>query len=194
MHRCIREVFFKIGDEADRFRLIHYSVQTNHLHMVVEASDRDAMTRGMRRIGIRLALQLNKRMGRARGRVLSDRYDEKHLETPSQVRNAIGYVLCNFRKHYFQTTGGMMLDPNWLDPYSSAAAFDGWQGLRREKHAAVARGPCAEPLTWLVQLGWRRRGLIPCELLPGGKLAAAGPSAAVERRRPGRHRAFCQGA
>jgi REP element-mobilizing transposase RayT len=166
MHRCIREVFFKIGDEADRFRLIHYSVQSNHLHMVVEASGRKAMTRGMRRIGIRLALQLNKRMGRRRGRVLSDRYDERHLETPSQVRNAIGYVLCNFRKHYFQTTR-RMLEPNWLDPYSSAESFDGWRGRRREVLATKPRGPCMEPTTWLVQMGWRRRGLIPCELVPG---------------------------
>jgi len=164
MHRSIREVFFKITDEREKFRLCHYSIQRNHLHLVVEARDRAAMTRGMRRIGIRLALKLNKSMGRPRGRVLSDRYDEKHLETPSQVRNAIGYVLNNFRKHHFHETR-RMLDPRWIDPFSSGAFFDGW---RHGPPPRSSYGLIVRPRTWLLQEGWRRRGQLAVGFIPGG--------------------------
>ncbi len=78
--------------------MIHYSVQGNHLHLVVEARDRVVFSRGMRALGIRLALGLNRMMGR-RGPVFADRFHARVLRTPAEARNALAYVLDNFRSH-----------------------------------------------------------------------------------------------
>lgn len=164
MYAVLYGVFCKTCEQG-RFRMVHYSVQDTHLHLVVEAADRAAMTSGMRRIGIRVAKQLNKAMGRPRGKVLGDRYDEQHLETPRQVRNALGYVLCNFRKHYWKEQR-RRCERNWLDPFSSAEFFDGWKGRPAMVHTRQG-GPVARARTWLVTTGWRGRGLIACDLVPG---------------------------
>jgi REP element-mobilizing transposase RayT len=163
MYGVLYKVFCLTCDQG-RFRMVHYSVQDNHLHLVVEASDRAAMTSGMRRIGIRVAKQLNKAMGRLRGRVLGDRYDEQHLESPKQVRNALGYVLCNFRKHYWKEKQ-RRCERGWMDPFSSAEVFDGWKG--REGASPARGGPVVSARTWLLTTGWRRGGLIVCDYVPG---------------------------
>jgi hypothetical protein len=41
------ESVFRRGNERRRFRLVHYSIQADHAHLIVEASDRDALGRGM---------------------------------------------------------------------------------------------------------------------------------------------------
>jgi hypothetical protein len=100
-------------------------------------------------------------------------------------------VLCNFRKHYFQTTR-RMLEPNWLDPYSSAASFDGWQGRRHGQRETTdgrqsfveARGPCCKPRTWLVCTGWKKRGLIVPDWIPSVEM----PRLLRRRSRRGRWR------
>jgi hypothetical protein len=71
------------------------------------------------------------------------------LRTPREVRNALVYVLNNFRKHVGGAQG--------LDPRSSARWFDGWRGGLVE---IADRSPLAEARTWLARVGWRRRGLI----------------------------------
>src|SRR6185503_5059405 len=43
---AIRDAF-KEGRERFGFRLVHYSVQHDHIHMIVEANHRKALTRGM---------------------------------------------------------------------------------------------------------------------------------------------------
>jgi putative transposase len=109
---------------ADRFgmRLCEFSIQGNHLHLVVEAADRSALARGMKGLGVRLAKGLNKLMNRS-GRVLADRYHEHILRTPSEVKRAVHYVRRNHAKHVAQRGG--RLDPNDVDAYSSASAEHG---------------------------------------------------------------------
>jgi REP element-mobilizing transposase RayT len=155
-------VFCQTCDQG-KFRMVHYSVQRNHLHLVIEAKDRAAMSKGMQRIGIRIALQLNKAMGRRSGRVLCDRYHEQHLESPRQVRNALGYVLNNFRKHLWKDEK-RRCEKNWVDPFSSAEFFDGWKD--RPPLQVPLGGPVTAPRTWLLTEGWRRSGLLPCDLIP----------------------------
>lgn len=75
-------------------RIVHFALMIRHLHLIVEAKDRDALSRGMQGFGVRLARRLNKELGR-RGRVLRDRYHEHILRTPREVRNALCYVLRN---------------------------------------------------------------------------------------------------
>lgn len=100
------------------FRLIHFSVQTDHLHLIVEADGSEQLRRGMQGLAIRLARGINRVLGR-KGRVWADRFHARLLRTPREVRNALVYVLQNIRKHLRGARG--------LDPLSSARWFDGWR-------------------------------------------------------------------
>jgi len=94
------------------FRLVHYSVQGNHVHLLVEAQDERALSRGMNGLGVRVARGLNRVM-RRRGRVLDDRYHGRILRTPTEVRRVRGYLLGNAERHYARAGA---------DPYASQVA------------------------------------------------------------------------
>jgi REP element-mobilizing transposase RayT len=79
--------------------LVHYSVQGNHVHLLVEAEDERALSRGMNGLGVRVARGLNRVMGR-KGKVLDDRYHGHVLRTPTEVRRARAYLLQNAERHY----------------------------------------------------------------------------------------------
>ena len=121
-------------------------MQPDHLHLIVEAGDRRSLTAGLRGLAVWIARNVNHRVG-TRGNVVRDRYHERPLRTPREVRNAIVYVLQNHRHH--------VRDPHRIDPWSSAAWFDGFS-------AAVpplsTESPVAPPQTWLAKTGWRRFG------------------------------------
>jgi putative transposase len=90
---------FWAGANRFGFRLVHYSVQGNHLHLLVEAEDERALSRGMNGLGVRVAKGLNRVM-RRHGKVLDDRYHGHILRTPTEVRRAREYLLHNARKHH----------------------------------------------------------------------------------------------
>jgi REP element-mobilizing transposase RayT len=92
--------------------LVHYSVQGNHVHLLVEACDERSLSRGMNGLGVRVARGLNRVMRRS-GKVLEDRYHGHILRTPTEVRNARGYLLQNARRHI-----GLV----GADPYASRRA------------------------------------------------------------------------
>jgi len=81
-----------------RFRVVHFSIQSNHVHLIVEAMDRDALTGGMRGLASRIAKGLNKLWSR-KGRVISTRFHDVVLRSLRQVRNALRYVLNYHLKH-----------------------------------------------------------------------------------------------
>src|SRR6266576_2213365 len=99
--RCFSVLKRAFWGGADRFgfRLVHYSVQGNHLHLLVEAQDERALSRGMNGLGVRVAKGLNRVMGR-HGKVLGDRYHSHILRTPSEARRARAYLLQNAQRHY----------------------------------------------------------------------------------------------
>ena len=109
----------KIEDFAngEGFQVRDYSIQGNHIHLIVEAEDREALARGIKSLEIRLAIHLNRLMSR-KGRVFADRYHQHILKTPTEVRRALKYVLHNRRKHAAE--GGRDIHESWRDPYSSA--------------------------------------------------------------------------
>jgi REP element-mobilizing transposase RayT len=132
-------------------RLVQYSIQSNHLHLIVEADDRRALSRAMQGLAIRLARRLNARL-RRRGSVFSDRYHARALRTPLEVRRTLLYVLQNHRHHAGAARASA------LDPLSSARYFDGFS---HGKPARFGRNPpVAHPSTWLLRVGWRRHGLL----------------------------------
>jgi putative transposase len=148
------------GCERFGMRIVHWAAPRNHMHLIVEACDRHALSRGMQGLGVRIARALN-RVWRRRGRVLADRYHARLLCTPREVRNALGYVLRNARKHGLAFVGA--------DPCSSGAWFDGWLETGREGRAEVERPAWLRAArTWLLTLGWRRWGLLDIDGWPGG--------------------------
>lgn len=99
-------------------RIVHFSIQGNHLHLICEADGAPALSNGVRALSIRLARWLNRMMGRS-GPVFSDRYHAHVLRTPAEVRNALRYVIGNFASHAVRR--GEPKRDGWLDPFSSAA-------------------------------------------------------------------------
>jgi REP element-mobilizing transposase RayT len=160
---------FASSRERFGFRLIHFSLQSNHVHLIAEARDRRALSRGMQALLVRVARALNRLWGR-RGAVFADRFHARPLRTPREVRCALLYVLQNARHHGLQVAG--------IDPYSSGPWFDGWKG----RVAASIGNPGAPPATWLLRSGWRRHGPIDLEESPRRTRLAAGP----KRRRSAR--------
>jgi len=69
-------------------RLAEWSVQRDHLHLIVEPEGEKELSRAMQGLCIRIAKRLNKALGR-RGRVFADRYHSVPLTKPRQVRNAL---------------------------------------------------------------------------------------------------------
>ena len=171
------------------FRLVEYSVQTNHVHMLVEAKDRRALARGMQGLLVRLARALNRCWGRC-GSVFADRYHDRVLRTPREVRHALAYVLGNARRH------GVSVPPGRPDAFSSGEAFHGWRDCLAR---AVRRLP--SPRTWLLALGWRRHGSIPVDEVPGARRgnsrrtevlrSARGDPGQARTPGPGRSRGKC---
>lgn len=159
--RVVREIeqSFAAGCERSSFRLVHYSLLGNHAHLIVEAADPDALGRGMKAIGARLARAVNRVMGRT-GRVLADRYHLRLLSTPKEVRGALRYVLLNARKHAAGFRGAVAKAVK-LDPASSSRWFDGWKRSGERDRARDREQPSvARARTWLLSVGWRRWGLL----------------------------------
>lgn len=136
------------------FRVLHFSVQSDHIHLLVEAEGHDSLRLGVQGLAIRVAKAVNRVLFR-RGSVWADRFHARILRTPREVRNALVYVLNNVRKHMPWVRG--------LDPLSSARWFAGWREL-------VLPLPTSAPVvagrTWLVRVGWRRYGPIHIDEMP----------------------------
>ena len=151
-------------DERGEFRICQFSIQGNHLHLVCEASTTAARGAGIQGFSVRVARGINGQVGR-RGSVFADRYHLEVLKTPTQVRNALCYVLQNARRH------GRSLDRRYhgADPFSSAWWFDGWRdaswklGIDPPESKTVA-----DAESWLLRVGWRRAraGLVGIDEVP----------------------------
>jgi REP-associated tyrosine transposase len=118
-------------------RLVHFSVLSNHLHLIVEADDSESLSRGMQGLCIRLAKALNRLLGRA-GRLFADHYHSHLLRTPTEVLSSIKYVQNSAERHYGEP------GPDWC----SSTAPD-------------AKAILAEAKGWLLKAGWKLGGARP---------------------------------
>jgi len=155
-YRAFRGALARCADKGD-YRVVHISIQANHVHLLVEADDKHALTLGMQGLAISAAKRLNRELRRRRGEVFPFRYHATPIDTPTQARNALAYVLNNWRRHREDRM------PGWrVDPYSSGVAFPGWTGREHLPGFAWPRGyeplPVCFPHTWLLARGWRRAG------------------------------------
>lgn len=116
---------------ANGMRVVEFSVLGEHLHFIVEADSSVCLSRGMQGLCSRIAKALNRLMQRT-GAFFADHYHSRLLRSPTELVNAIRYVLTNTEHHY----GNAGVD--WC--CSSAP------------EAAEVR---AEPRGWLLIAGWR---------------------------------------
>jgi REP element-mobilizing transposase RayT len=128
------------------FRVVHFSVQSDHVHLLVEGDHPLALVRGLQGLAARCAKAVN-RAARRHGRVWSSRHHGRPPRTPTEARRGLVYILLSFRKHLRAEPG--------VDPRSSGAWFGGWRDSPPTPHAA---SPVAPPRTWLAAAGWRRAG------------------------------------
>jgi len=164
------------------FRIVHFSVQGDHLHLIVEAKDKRALSNGVRGLAVSLARRLNALIS-ARGRVFTDRWFGRALTTARAVRRVLVYVLFNFHKHGRVVAGG-------VDPFSSAPYFAGFRELSGrvpiERNAGLVpralappdagNPPIAPPATELLESGWRRLGAISLRERPRTQSVEATPA------------------
>ncbi|MGH9884135.1 MAG: transposase [bacterium] len=165
-YKAVREATLTTARRED-FRIVHLSIQRNHLHLLVEADHKGALASGMQGFQISAAKHLNaaiskNRSGsRRRGPVFPDRYHAEIITTPTQARHALNYVINNWRKHREDRAE---MARNWkIDPFSTAITFPGW--AEYGDHPFLWRGPPTydplvvyQPRTWLLREGYKRGG------------------------------------
>jgi REP element-mobilizing transposase RayT len=152
------QVLFAVFDRALRatrrqdFRIVEFSVQADHVHLIVEADDKDALARGMKSFSVRCNRLLNTALRRKRGPVWGDRYHRRDLTNARQVRNALVYCVQNWKKHQRVTHGRPM-----IDLCSSAPWFQGWIATRKPPDEPR---PTEDARTVLLKRAWQKHGLI----------------------------------
>ena len=150
---AVRKAMLVVANRED-FRIVHLSVQGNHIHVICEAASREALTSGMTAFKTSAGRRINAASGRC-GRVFSDRYHAKVLKTPTEVRNAIAYVLNNWRRHHEDRGASYR-----VDPFSTGIYFRGWKETDIPKVLVIPPTvvvlPYREPRTWLLTTGWKR--------------------------------------
>jgi REP element-mobilizing transposase RayT len=160
----VRRVLVRYLGRAD-FRIVHVSIQHNHLHLLVEAHDRRALTRGMQSFAINAARAIQR--GRGPGKVFAYRYHATQIKTPWHARHALAYVLNNWRRHREDVRSAKTLAAK-LDPYASGVSFAGWaQRVRFRAPPGYEPLPVSSPATSLLRFDWQTFGLIGLAETPG---------------------------
>jgi REP element-mobilizing transposase RayT len=178
MYKAVREATLTTARRED-FRIIHASIQRDHLHLLVEADHKGALARGMQGFQISAARHLNAAVStgqpgpRRRGTVFTDRYHAEVITTPTQARYALRYCLGNWRRHREDLVAPMS---TWkIDWFSSAVMFPGWAEYGDDEHF-LWRGPDTydplivyQPRTWLLRESWKKCGSISYRDVPSTK-------------------------
>jgi REP element-mobilizing transposase RayT len=186
MYKALREATITVAlrelnsKETGAFRIVHISIQHDHVHLLVEADHQQALSRGMQSFQISAAKHLNAavsigRVVRRRGTVFPDRFHEEIISCPRQARNALSYVLNNWRKHREDRPAHAKA---WrVDPFSTGVQFPGWKEREHEIFMWKWRATYAPlvvylPKTWLLQEGWSLSGPIRYTEIPGSRASA----------------------
>lgn len=165
VYRAIRRSLARMLGRAE-LRIVHLSIQRNHLHLIVEADHARALSEGMQGFAISAARAINKVHGRS-GKVFAYRYHATRITSPRQARHCLSYVLNNWRRHD-EDEGSVESRFAKLDPYSSAILFAGWkEGPFGAPSIEYEPLPVARATCWLLTVGWERHGPISAHEVPG---------------------------
>jgi REP element-mobilizing transposase RayT len=173
MYKVMREATI-VAAVRERIRIVHISLQRTHVHLLVEASDANALASGMQGFQVSAARNINTLLGegkyrRRRGRVFADRYHLTVVKSPTQARHTISYILSNWRKHGEDKEG---LASTWLvDPFSSGISFPDWKELEGKDLMWPIRQTydplmVRRPASWLLSEGWKLSGEISAREVP----------------------------
>src|SRR5690349_17352392 len=121
--RRASEDALRAAKERFGMRVIHYSIQGMHLHLIVETDAPESLSRAIQGLAIRIARALNRLADRT-GKVFADRFHAHVMKALREVKNAVRYVLENFRHHLREDVA-----PVGIDPCSSA----GWKPMPAEE-------------------------------------------------------------
>ncbi|MDB4933211.1 MAG: hypothetical protein JWP87_183 [Labilithrix sp.] len=162
IHEMLRRVLQRQRDRryTHSFHVVEFTIQDNHLHLIVEAVGKegahDSLRSGVSGLVISFAKRLNAILGR-KGKVWGDRWHGRELGSPREVRNALVYVFRNLAKH-----GTRMFGDDNIDRFSSATRFTKWtRSLVWPFRDGEGPWPEASPRTWLLRTGWHvHHGLI----------------------------------
>jgi REP-associated tyrosine transposase len=147
------------------YRVVHVSIQHNHIHFLVEADDARALARGMQGLAIAAARAINRGWGRT-GKVFAFRYHATPIASPRQARHALAYVLNNWRRHREDARGGN--EHAIVDRFSSAVSFAGWAEVASWKLPGDYDPlPVAAASSWLLRVGWQKHPRISVFERPG---------------------------
>ena len=122
--KAIGHVIRTMRTVREDFRIVEFSIQSNHVHLIVEADDDKVLSSAIRSFEARVSKMLNHHvLRRKRGRVWGDRYFRVDLASPRQARHALAYVLQNGQHHGVVAAG--VKDPissaRWSDRYVTRA-------------------------------------------------------------------------
>jgi len=170
MYKAVRDASVVVAIR-ERIRILHISIQRTHIHLLVEAANKVALARGMQGFQISVARNINTALGpdkyrRRRGPVFAGRYHLVVITSPRQARNALSYLLNNWRKHQEDRRGEAR---TWMvDPFSSGFSFPDWRELEDkdlmweipENRKAYEPLIVYRPRSWLMETGWKLGGSI----------------------------------
>ena len=163
IYQALRRAFSKVLDRGG-MRVVHVSIQHNHVHLLVEAASTAELAAGMQALGIMAARAINRVQART-GKVFAYRYHATPIRSPRQARNTLAYVLNNWRRHHEDEPVGGDRPPR-IDPFSTARDFTGW------REGAPLAPPELEPLphsaaeSWLLTVGWASHGAVSVYEVP----------------------------
>ena len=163
IYQALRRAFGKILDRGG-MRVVHVSIQHNHVHLLVEASGTAELAAGMQALGIMAARAINRVQDRA-GKVFAYRYHATPIRSPRQARNALAYVLNNWRRHHEDEPVGGALPPR-VDPFSTARDFTGWREAAPPEPTDLEPLPHSAAESWLLAIGWASHGAIDVYEVP----------------------------
>ncbi len=154
-----------LGAQACGLRVVHFSILSNHLHLIVESSSTKAFYGAMKsfcsRMGIHVrrlgSANLIKKLDEQGLGIFRGRYYIEEIKTPRQMKHALKYVLLNPAKHFKKAP--------YLDMFSSSSLFENWQKLIGYELKPTIQNKIlreklkhflAPPKFWLTNVGWMR--------------------------------------
>ncbi|MGZ3787001.1 MAG: transposase [Bacteriovorax sp.] len=94
-------------------KVIHYSLEYDHVHLLIEAENNHILGKGMQAFGGTFSKAIN-RMRKLKGGVYKHRYHFRKISSARELKNVMNYIFTNGLKH--------KTAKNIVNPYNSIRA------------------------------------------------------------------------